>query len=151
MDKPGVLALVRGYLRNGRMMQLATVGGDQPWICTVYFVEDDDMNLYWLSLPSRRHSREIVDHSKVAVAVPIKFDKPVVGIQAEGVATVIVDKDVIARVMQSYVDRYDSGKQFYDNFVAGKNQHVLFQFKPTKFVLFDEVTFPDNGRQEVSL
>lgn len=151
MDKPGVLALIRGYLRNGRMMQLATVDGDQPWICTVYFVEDADMNLYWLSLPSRRHSREITNHSKVAVAVPIKFDKPVIGIQAEGVATVVADKDVIARVMQRYVDRYDSGKQFYDNFVAGKNQHVLFQFKPTKFVLFDEVTFPDDGRQEVAL
>jgi uncharacterized protein YhbP (UPF0306 family) len=145
------LDLIRSYLPTGRMMQVATVHDDQPWICTVYFVEDDDLNLYWLSLPSRRHSLEIAKHNKIAVAVPIKFDKPVIGIQAEGTAVAVADKELIADVMQRYVERYNSGKQFYDNFVAGKNQHVLFKFTPKKYVLFDEVSFPDDGRKEISL
>lgn len=145
------LELIRQYLPKGRMMQVATVGGDQPWICTVYFVEDDDLNLYWLSLPTRRHSQEIAAHSKVAVAVPIKFDKPVTGIQAEGVAEPVTDKQTIADIMRRYVDRYNSGQQFYDLFVAGQNQHVLYKFTPSKYVLFDEVTFPDDGRKEINL
>lgn len=145
------LELIRQYLPKGRMMQIATVSGDQPWICTVYFVEDDDLNLYWLSLPTRRHSQEIAAHSKVAVAVPIKFDKPVTGIQAEGFAEPVTDKQTIADIMRRYVDRYNSGQQFYDLFVAGQNQHVLYKFTPSKYVLFDEVTFPDDGRKEINL
>lgn len=145
------LELIRQYLPKGRMMQIATVSGDQPWICTVYFVEDDDLNLYWLSLPTRRHSQEIAAHSKVAVAVPIKFDKPVTGIQAEGVAEPVTDKQTIADIMRRYVDRYNSGQQFYDLFVAGQNQHVLYKFTPSKYVLFDEMTFPDDGRKEINL
>lgn len=145
------LELIRQYLPKGRMMQIATVSGDQPWICAVYFVEDDDLNLYWLSLPTRRHSQEIAAHSKVAVAVPIKFDKPVTGIQAEGFAEPVTDKQTIADIMRRYVDRYNSGQQFYDLFVAGQNQHVLYKFTPSKYVLFDEVTFPDDGRKEINL
>jgi uncharacterized protein YhbP (UPF0306 family) len=145
------LELVRQYLPRGRMMQIATASGDQPWICTVYFVEDDDLNLYWLSFPTRRHSQEIAAHSKVAVAVPIKFDKPVIGIQAEGVAEPVTDKQVVADVMRRYVERYNSGGQFYDLFVAGKNQHVMYKFTPSKYVLFDEVTFPGDARKEISL
>jgi len=145
------LELIRRYLPQGRMMQIATVSGDQPWICTVYFVEDDQLNLYWLSFPTRRHSQEIAAHNKVAVAVPIKFDKPVTGIQAEGTAEIVTDRAVIADVMKRYVERYNSGQQFYDRFVAGQNQHVLYKFTPSKYVLFDEVTFPDDGRKEISL
>ena len=115
------------------------------------FVEDDQLNLYWLSFPTRRHSQEIAAHNKVAVAVPIKFDKPVTGIQAEGTAEIVTDRAVIADVMKRYVERYNSGQQFYDRFVAGQNQHVLYKFTPSKYVLFDEVTFPDDGRKEISL
>lgn len=145
------LELIRSYLPKGRMMQVATAHNRQPWVCTVYYVEDDDLNLYWLSLPTRRHSQEIAKNNKIAITVPIKFDKPVVGIQAEGEAVAVADKELIASVMQRYTERYNSGKQFYDNFVTGKNQHVLFKFTPTAYVLFDEVNFPEDGRKEIPL
>lgn len=145
------LELIRQYLPQGRMMQIATVSGDQPWICTVYFVEDDQLNLYWLSWPTRRHSQEIAANNKIAVAVPVKFDKPVVGVQAEGTAEVVTDKQVVADVMRRYVERYNSGQQFYERFAVGQNQHVLYKFTPSKFVLFDEVSFPSDGRKEISL
>jgi uncharacterized protein YhbP (UPF0306 family) len=140
--------LIKKYLSKSRMMQIATVDNGQPWICTVYYVEDEDLNLYWLSLPARRHSEEIAKQSKVAVAIPVKFDKPVTGIQAEGIAEVVKAKEEVAEVMKLYVAKYDSGKQFYDNFIAGKNEHWLYRFTPKSFVLFDEVTFKDNTRKE---
>ncbi len=131
------------------MMQVATVADGQPWVCTVYYVEDERLNLYWLSLPTRRHSLEIARHNRIAVAVPIKVSKPVIGLQAEGFATAVANKRTIAKVMKLYAERYDAGQQFYDNFVAGRNQHVLFRFKPTAYVLFDEVIFPTDGRKEI--
>lgn len=144
-----VSVLIKKYLGEAKMMQVATVNGDQPWICTVYFVEDENLNLFWLSLPTRRHSREITTNNKAAVTVPVKFDKnPIIGVQAEGTAEVITDSDKVAQVMKAYTERYNVGKDFYNNFVAGKNKHKLYKFTPSKYVLFDEVNFPDNSRVE---
>jgi uncharacterized protein YhbP (UPF0306 family) len=143
--------LIKQHLSHARMMQIATVSGDQPWICTVYYVEDEQLNLYWLSFPSRRHSQEIAAHSKVAVAVPIKFDKPVIGVQAEGLAVAVTDKTVVKKTMELYSERHNSGHNFYDSFVAGTNEHMLYKFTPTKMFLFDEVSFPGGQRQEAQL
>jgi uncharacterized protein YhbP (UPF0306 family) len=140
--------LIPKYLAESKVMQIATHAGEQPWICTVYYVEDKDLNLYWLSLPTRRHSQEIKKDHKVAVAVPVKLDQPVIGIQAEGRAELVEDKAAIAKVMKKYVAKYGAGKDFLDNFVAGKNQHALYKFTPKQFVLFDEVNFAGDPRQQ---
>ena len=140
---------IKKYINgDSRMMQIATLDGDQPWICTVYYVADDDLNLYWLSLPSRRHSQEIAKHDKVAATIPVKFEQPIIGVQVEGVAEEVTDKTIIASVMKKYVAKYGSGKDFYDNFVAGKNQHHLYLIRPHLFVLLDEVNFSAQGRIE---
>jgi len=142
-----VSRLVKRYLARGRMMQIATVDGDQPWVCTVYYVEDENQNLYWLSLPSRRHSREIAKHNKVAVALPIKFDKnPVIGLQAEGAASEVTDPPEVAKAMKAYVKKYAIGQKFYDNFMAGHNHHRLYKFTPSQYFLFDETNFSDGQK-----
>lgn len=140
--------LIKTHLKDKKMMQIASVSGDQPWICTVYFVADEEQNLYWLSLPSRRHSIEIKSNSKVAVAVPVEFDQPVIGLQSEGEATKVNNAEIIKNIMKLYVDKYGQGKDFYDNFLAGKNQHALYRFTPKSYVLFDEKNFSGNPRQE---
>ncbi len=143
--------LLKEYLSQGRVLQLATVSKDQPWISTVYFVVDDAINLYWLSFPTRRHSQEIAANNKIAITMPVKFDVPVIGVQAEGTAEVVNDPEEIKKIMKKYVEKYDAGKSFYENFIANKNQHVMYRFTPASYVLFDEVNFPDNGRQILNL
>ena len=144
-----VFELIKKYLSESRMMQIATSDNGQPWVCTVYYVEDDKQNLYWLSLPTRRHSQEIASSSKIAVAIPVKFDKnPIIGIQADGVAEVIDDAAIVSKIMQKYTAKYQTGKDFYDNFIAGKNQHRLYKFTPSKYFLFDEVNFSDGEKHE---
>lgn len=139
---------IKKHLAEGRIMQIATVSGGQPWVCTVYYIEDDELNLYWLSWPSRRHSQEIARHNKIAIAVPVKLDRPVVGVQAEGTAGVVNDRETIAKIMERYSKRYGAGHRFYNNFVAGKNQHAMYKFVPRKFVLFDEMNFLQSARKE---
>jgi uncharacterized protein YhbP (UPF0306 family) len=139
---------IQKYMEQGKIMQLATVSHDQPWISTVYYVTDEHMNIYWLSWPERRHSQELTKNPKAAIAIAIKLDKPVIGIQTEGSVERVQDSDEVRAVMQKYVAKYSSGKDFYDNFVSGKNKHTLYKFVPNTFVLFDEVHFPENGRQE---
>lgn len=145
----GTSELVKKYLQEMEMMQVATLSGDQPWICTVYFVADDKQNLYWISGPTRRHSEEINKHSKAAAAIPVKFSgHPVVGLQAEGEAKEINDKTKISEIMRLYTDKFKTGEDFYNDFVAGKNSHKLYCLKPNLIVLFDEKNFPDEPRKE---
>lgn len=140
--------LIKKYLPQGTVVQLATVTDGQPWVCALYYVVNERLNIYWLSFPTRRHSREISRNSKVAVTVPIKLDKPVIGVQAEGIAEEVTDTQEIEKIMQFYISKYNSGKDFLTNFRAGKNQHIMYKFTPTNFVLFDEVNFSEDGRQE---
>ncbi len=130
-------------------MQLATVRDNKPWICSVYYVADDEQQrLYWLSKPERRHSQEIAQNSQIAVAIAVKADKPVIGIQAEGKATEVKDAETVKAVMQRYIDKYGEGKDFYNNFVDGTNQHSLYCFTPERYVLFDEINYPGGVGQE---
>lgn len=130
-------------------MQLATVNGGKPWVCTVYYVVDDNNNLYWLSLPSRRHSLDIAQNSNVAATIPIKFDLPVIGIQMEGQASEVRDIDTISAVMERYVHKYDAGKTFLDRYKSGENEHKMYVLKPDHIYIFDEVNSSEGERQEV--
>lgn len=143
--------LVLEYLPTREVMQLATVSAGQPWLCTVHFAHDDQLNMYWISLPSRRHSLELAADSRVAVAVVVKQDLPVIGIQAEGSAEAVTDPDVVKKIMDVYIAKHGTGAEFYDKFVAGTNVGKLYKFTPSSAVLFDEVNFPGNGRQVVQL
>lgn len=132
------------------MMQLATVEGDQPWCCTVYYVADDKLNLYWASLPTRRHSQEIIEHSKVAAAIPVQFDlgEKVIGVQVQGEAKQVDDSTQIRPVAEAYAKRFGRSKKWVNEFGDGTTAHKLYRLKPELFVLFDEQNFPINTRQE---
>lgn len=134
--------LIKEFLSEGQIMQLATVSGDRPWVCNVHYITDDKQNVYWLSHPSRRHSQELTKNNKAAVAIAIKTEKPVIGLQAEGTVEVVDDPEEIKRIMKQYVERFNIGGGFYDNFIAGKNQHQIYKLIPTMIALFDEVHFP---------
>lgn len=142
---------IKKYLQKKMTMQTATANGNQPWVCSVFYVADDNQNLYWLSFPSRRHSQEITKNKKAAIAIVVRADWPVIGIQSEGIISVVQEEKVVKKIMQSYVDKYGKGSDFYDNFVAGTNEHWLYRFTPKQFVLFDEKHFSGKPRQVVNL
>ncbi len=141
--------LIREYVKNGRMMQIATANGDQPWSCIVYYASDTDLNLYWISKPDTRHSREIQINSKVAGSIPIKFDDLiVVGVQLEGDAKLVDDNSEIKEKVKLYSDKFNRGNSWCEDFIAGKNEHKLYRIKPRLFVIFDRVNFPEDSRKE---
>lgn len=138
------------YLQSDApVMQIATVHDGKPWIASVYFVADDELNVYWLSWPERRHSGEIAKNTYVAATVAIKTDRPVIGVQLEGVAEEVVDPEVVRDVIALYVAKYNEGKRFYDAFVAGTNRHHMYVLRPRAIQLFDEVYFPAESPLQV--
>ena len=57
------------YLKQHNLMQLATYGESHPWIASVYYSFDQDLNLYFLSSPKTIHCKQIKEKSQVSVAI----------------------------------------------------------------------------------
>lgn len=151
MDIP---KLVSDYLHGGktRMMQLATSRDGQPWCCTVYYALDDDLNIIWASLPTRRHSEDIAANPKVAGAIAFDQQPPqasVRGIQFEGIAELLSGDDETAAA-NHYVEQLNRKDDMLSDIRAGKNPHRFYKLTVKSYILFDSANFPDNPRQEWS-
>jgi uncharacterized protein len=138
------------HLNSCSMMQVATSRDNRPWVCTVYYVIDDELNMYWISTPTRRHSTEIETNTQTAVAIAVTHTpgQDVVGVQGEGNSMRVLDSDEIAHAIELYSDKYKTGAAWKHDFLAGKNEHVVYRFRPEAFVLFDELNYPDDTRKE---
>src|SRR5579884_4129734 len=85
--------VIREYLPNILHMSLATCANNKPWVCEVHFVYDDNLNLYFRSLLSRRHSQEIAQNPNVAgnIVKQHSVGESGHGIYFEGLASLIID------------------------------------------------------------
>lgn len=139
--------LIKQYLTDNKHMQLATVHDGQPWICTVYFVADEDFNLYWTSARERQHSVEITTDSKVAVTV-VRDTERKQALQMIGNAYEVLD-DELEHVHELYQEKF--GSKDYN--LTEMKQHMptgraYWVFKPTEISLWDEVNFPEAPKQQ---
>lgn len=145
--------LIKEYVQEAKLMQLATSVDNQPWVCSVWFATDEDLNIYWLSSITRRHSQELMKNNKVAGAIvlPQTPDDPPRGLQLEGLAELLTDKKDIDKAISVYAGRIFSKEKIKELMEYKEKPHRFYRMKPTQFVLFDAVNFPDDSRQEVNL
>lgn len=145
-----VKQIIQKYLKDAVMMQLATVSENKPWVCNVWFVADKDMNIYWFSATTRRHSMEVLDNPNVAAAIclPQKpSDSTARGLQVEGRAELLTKPNDIAVAMKYYVGRVFTLKQTKQFMALLDRPHRFYKLTPDNFVLFDTENFPSNSRQ----
>jgi uncharacterized protein YhbP (UPF0306 family) len=139
------------YLGSQHMMQLATVHDGRPWCSTVYYVFDGEYNLYWASLPTRRHSQEIASEPRVAAAIAIKFTKgkPVVGIQVEGSAAELLPAEYPEDMVERYAEKFGRDEAWIKEFRDGTTAHRLYRLTPEHIEMFDEENFPGGRKMSV--
>lgn len=68
-------------------MSLATQSRKGPWVCTVYYGMDKDMNLYIVTDPNSIHGKDFSKNNKIAFNIfnsHQKITKPKKGIQGRG-------------------------------------------------------------------
>ncbi|MBA3724117.1 MAG: pyridoxamine 5'-phosphate oxidase family protein [Candidatus Levybacteria bacterium] len=146
--------LIKEYMAKTRVMQLATCVNNRPWVCSIHFYADDQLNIYWISAPTRRHSEDIQQNAKVAATMNIHEDTAqepyVIGLTAEGEATVLTDKEV-ERIGKQYIEKLSKDRSMLEDILSGKINRKFYRLKVTKFVLFDTNIFPADPRQELKV
>lgn len=145
--------LIEKYLGEAKLMQLSTSIDNQPWVCSVWFAADEELNIYWFSSTTRRHSGEVMKNNKVAAAIvlPQTPEDPPRGLQLQGEAKMLAKKADIDKAISVYVDRIFPIEKIEEFMNHKEKPHRFYRIKPTQFVLFDVVNFPDNSRQEFNL
>lgn len=146
-----VKKLIIDYLAEARLMQIATVNGTKPWVATVWYANDKQLNLYFVSRRSRRHSMELVKNLNVAGTIVKPHvegsGEKVRGLQFEGTGKECSNKefklaDELYRAKFPSAARVPPAMEGTANMIA-----TFYTIKPARFVLFDEVNFPEDPRQ----
>ena len=104
--RPRLLA----FLYQHDTMTLATIGpAGEPQAAAVFYVADDELDLYFLSDPDSRHGRNLTREPRVAATIQADGQdwQEITGLQIEGTATVVEEANEIARVAQLFAKRFD--------------------------------------------
>ncbi len=140
--------ILKEFLSANKLMQLATVGENGPWICNVYFVADEEGNLYWTSARSRQHSKEILNNPKAAATV-VHDSEHKQAVQIVGEAFEVALDDV-ERVNQLYGNKFGDKPERLQEVLANTPEgRAYWMLKPQIVSLWDEVNFPNAPKQDI--
>lgn len=149
------MRLLKEYLNEAKLMQVATSNGNKPWVASVWYVHDNNLNLYWISRKARRHSIELGKNPNVAGAIvkphTIGSGQKVRGVQFEGTARPCNAVELI-KAYKLYTGKYRRAEKIPAKELLSKAvKYTYYKITPKSFVLFDEVNFPKDPRQEIKL
>ncbi|SDD37243.1 pyridoxamine 5'-phosphate oxidase family protein [Glycomyces harbinensis] len=137
----------RGIIDANKYMTLATAGADgAPWASPVFFTPDGYRDLYWVSSPTAKHSRNIFDHAAVAIVV---FDSqaPIgeagaVYMRAEAGE---VPADEIEASARRYASRFPELKYFAPEELRAPAPYRLFRARVSEHSVLIRGSDPDFG------
>ncbi|MFT5281038.1 MAG: hypothetical protein ACI9AR_000491 [Flavobacteriaceae bacterium] len=139
--------LLHQYLKESTLMQLATVSDGCPWLCNVYFVSDEDNNLYWTSKKARRHSQEILKNPISACTI-VYDSKKKQALQITGKSYQVSIED-LERICNLYSEKYGKKSGRLEEMLKDTPDGQAFWIlKPDTISFWDEVNFPDSPKQE---
>jgi uncharacterized protein YhbP (UPF0306 family) len=132
--------VIREYLPEIIHMSLATSRNNLPWVCELHFVFDEDLNLYFRSTPSRRHSKEIEENENVAGNIINQhgIDQKPRGVYFEGKAGMMEDVDEGNIAYKLYCERFGTDKSILEE-AKTEDGHKFYKISVNKFYLFDSI------------
>jgi len=138
---------VNDYLSKHSLMQIATYG-KYPWIATVYYSFDDDLNLYFLSSPKTLHCKQIEKNPKVAVAISNSNqppNKPKIGLQMWGNAYKVGSAKKTSHALSLWKSSLSikNPKLTYENMKKGLVSGRMYVIKPKVYKIFNSAKYKD--------
>lgn len=131
--------LIRNYLPNIIHMSLGTCVDNKPWVCEVHYAYDQELNLYFNSLPSRRHSQEIIQNPHVSGNIVVQHglgEKPQ-GVYFEGKAAIVEDPEEVETALREYGGRFTDRADFAKAELAKEDGGRFYKITVSDFYVFD--------------
>lgn len=142
------------FLKQNKLMTVATYG-DHPWIASVYYSFDEDLNLYFLSDPATLHCKQIAKNPLVAVSIADSTQKVgdlKKGLQLYGTARQISQVHKIQHALRSWKDALSvtNPKLTYQNMVKKVISGRMYKITPKKIKHFNQALFQvEDGKEPV--
>lgn len=139
MDNDELKKLAQEVLNDARLISLGTIDENGVWVADVIYVPDENLNLYWISMPQARHSQAIGGNSKVACSVTASHEtNKERALQIEGVAEKI-DGPLFEYEKKLEAKRGLPAPQAEGEILA--KGHSWYVLKPTKIELIHSELF----------
>ena len=119
--------ILRAFLADASTLGLATTDADgKPHAANLNFVEDADLNLFWVSNPESAHSRHVAARPDTAVTVYTPFERPdrIRGLQLHGRCEAVDDFDTAWA-------RFCAKFPYATAFEAAAREETFYRFTPS--------------------
>jgi uncharacterized protein YhbP (UPF0306 family) len=106
---------IRNMLEAHNTISLATCNDGEPWVASLFFASDPDLNLYFVSDYRTRHARDIEAGGDAVAAVnpDCKLWGDVKGLQIRGVVTQVAGVDRV-NALRYYLGKFADVKALFD-------------------------------------
>ena len=130
--------VIREYMPNVIHMSLATCVDNKPWVCEVHYVYDNDLNLYFRSTKSRRHSQEISKNPNVAgnIVEPHGPDTKPRGLYFEGSAAMLTGITQDSAEYKLFVNRFGLDAKILED-ATQPDGHQFYKVTVSDWYVFD--------------
>jgi len=129
---------IRDYIPQVIHMSMATVHDNKPWVYEVHYVNDDELNLYFVSALSTRHVQELLENPHVAGNIVTQhfLNQLVRCVEFEGTVEMIQEIEQDHPAMKLYKERFETSGSLLAQ--IKKDGHIaLFKITPSDWYLFD--------------
>ncbi|KAF5994165.1 pyridoxamine 5'-phosphate oxidase family protein [Streptomyces sp. WAC00263] len=143
-------ASLEAVLSGTTLFSLATNGPDGAHINTAFFAADSELDLYFVSERSTRHSQNVASDPRAAATVmlqPPQYGEHLQGVQLFGHAHEARETEA-KTALACYQGRFTSFAQdaaLRDLFLNGSGSSALYRFRVDSLMLLDEPRF---GRRQ---
>lgn len=146
---------IRDFLKGHYQMAVAT-NGEHPWIATVYFSYDEDLNFYFLSNPETIHCKHIATNPHVSVSIAHSPQNPAEkkkGLQFFGIAEQISDKHKIIHAITLWRKTLNvtSDTYTYEGMMKKAIDGRMYKVTPKKMKLFNEDIWEEGTEPVIDL
>ena len=128
------------FLRSHRLGVLATSSheNNSPQTALVYYVLDEELNIFILTSRESRKCKNIIQNNKVSFLIGQEVN-PIV-LQLEGMASIVTDANIkfkITKLLAAAANANPKSLSFPPQFyIAGKNEIIMISVKELKYSNF---------------
>ncbi len=133
------------FLDDKKLMVVATYG-EHPWIASVYYSFDKDLNIYFISTPTTIHGRQMEKNKKVSAAIVDSHQKPSdskKGLQIYGIVERVSGINKVNYALRLWKDFLNVQRPdiSFENMKKGLYKGRMYKLTPKKIKLFDQDKF----------